>query len=166
MWIFSSSLKFNLTEKCIAQYVNYTHFARRTICPKKREAISNAWYYHHQYHPFCKKKIRSNLLPNYESELMHSDEEANPLQTISDNLPQWKSLHENSTNSATDRIVWFKIKWLKWCTSDDVKPLKGFPTDCVIGSLLKMPLLEVISKRKISQVAKLQKCAAVAGCNF
>ena len=65
----------------------------------------------------------------------------------------------------TIKIVWLKIKMVEMIVqmvhrSDDVKPLKGFPTGCIIGTRLlaickKMPALEPISKRKTS---KQQKC--------
>ena len=102
-----------------------------------------------------------------------------PLQTIPDNLPQWKSLREDSTNSADDKNSLIEdqngrndsalVQMVH--RSDDVKPLKGFPTGCIIGTRLlaickknvgaganfkkkniktttKMPSLEAISKRK------------------
>ena len=66
----------------------------------------------------------------------------------------------------TIKIVWLKIKMVEMIVqmvhrSDDVKPLKGFPTGCIIGTRLlaickKMSALEPISKRKTSK--QQQKC--------
>ena len=52
----SSTIRFpsNQIEKRVARYVNFTHFARRTICQKR--LLFNAWYYHHQHQPFAKSK--------------------------------------------------------------------------------------------------------------
>ena len=64
----SSTIRFpsNQIEKRVARYVNFTHFARRTICQKR--LLFNAWYYHHQYQPFAKSKSWE-IFPNIQSQL-------------------------------------------------------------------------------------------------
>ena len=78
-------------------------------------------------------------------------------------------MREDSTNSADDKNSLIEdqngrndsalVQMVH--RSDDVKPLKGFPTGCIIGTRLlaickKMPALEPISKRKTSK--QQQKC--------